>query len=58
MQGVRMVLVEQCWHKSLVPLMDAVRKEFKDIPTYVSFDIDAIDPGYCPGTGMNVPYSG
>ena len=46
-----MVYVEQCWHKSLSPLMDAVRKEFKDIPTYVSFDIDAIDPNLCPGTG-------
>ena len=52
MQGVRIVLAEQCWHKSLLPLMDAVRKEFKDIPTYITFDIDAIDPGCCPGTGM------
>ena len=51
MQGVRIVLAEQCWHKSLLPLMDAVRKEFKDIPTYITFDIDAIDPGCCPGTG-------
>lgn len=46
-----MVFTEQCWHRSLSPLMDAVRREFKDIPTYVSFDIDAIDPCLCPGTG-------
>ena len=52
LQGVRMVFVEECWHKSLSPLMDAVRKEFKDTPTYISFDIDAIDPCLCPGTGM------
>ena len=51
-QGIRMVMAEQCWHKSLSPLMEAVRKEYKDIPTYVSFDIDAIDPGFCPGTGI------
>ena len=50
-QGVRMVMAEQCWHKSLSPLMKAVRNEFKDVPTYISFDIDAIDPGLCPGTG-------
>lgn len=46
-----MVMAEQCWHKSLSPLMKVVRNEFKDVPTYISFDIDAIDPGYCPGTG-------
>ena len=49
-----MVLVEQCWHKSLSPLMEEVRKEFKDVPTYISFDIDAIDPCFCPGTGKSV----
>jgi hypothetical protein len=56
MQGVKIVLAEQCWHKSLSPLMDAVRKEFKDVPTYITFDIDGVDPSCCPGTG-NLIYS-
>ena len=51
LQGVKIVLAEQCWHKSLSPLMDAVRKEFKDTPTYITFDIDGVDPSCCPGTG-------
>ena len=34
--------------------MEEVRKEFKDVPTYISFDIDAIDPCFCPGTGKSV----
>lgn len=51
MQGVKIVLAEQCWHKSLSPLMDTVRMEFKDVPTYITFDIDGVDPSCCPGTG-------
>ena len=33
--------------------MDKVRGQFKDIPTYCTFDIDAIDPANCPGTGKH-----
>jgi guanidinobutyrase len=36
------VQAEECWHKSLVPLMDQVRKRMGDTPLYLSFDIDAI----------------
>ncbi len=32
--------------------MDKIRSKFKDIPTYCTFDIDAIDPTNCPGTGI------
>ena len=28
-----------------------VREIVGDRPVYLSFDIDAIDPGFCPGTG-------
>lgn len=28
--------------------------EFKDTPTYISFDIDCLDPAYAPGTGTPV----
>ena len=31
--------------------MNKARKIVGDSPTYVSFDIDAIDPSYAPGTG-------
>ncbi|XP_033012394.1 agmatinase, mitochondrial [Lacerta agilis] len=50
-QGFRVVLAEDCWMKSLVPLMAEVRKQMGDKPVYISFDIDGIDPAYAPGTG-------
>ncbi|KAJ7306546.1 hypothetical protein JRQ81_009908 [Phrynocephalus forsythii] len=50
-QGFRVVLAEDCWWKSLVPLMAEVRQQMGDKPVYISFDIDGIDPAYAPGTG-------
>lgn len=43
--------VEECWFKSLAPLMDEVRNQMGKGPVYLSFDIDALDPGFAPGTG-------
>lgn len=50
-QGFRVVLAEECWHRSLVPLMVEVREQLGAGPVYLSFDIDALDPGFAPGTG-------
>ncbi|XP_034609029.1 agmatinase, mitochondrial [Trachemys scripta elegans] len=50
-QGFRVVLAEDCWLKSLVPLMGEVRKQMGATPIYISFDIDGLDPAYAPGTG-------
>ena len=47
-----MVFSDECWNKSLTPLMEVVRKQMKDIPVYLTFDIDGIDALYCPGTGI------
>ena len=44
--------VEELWHKSLAPLMQQIREHIgSETPVYLSFDIDAIDPSACPGTG-------
>jgi guanidinobutyrase len=51
-QGFRMIMAKDCWHKSLVPLMDSIRDQIgPDKPVYITFDIDGIDPAFCPGTG-------
>lgn len=50
-QGFRVVQAEECWHKSLEPLMAEVRQQLGDDPVYISFDIDGLDPAYAPGTG-------
>lgn len=55
-QGVRVVPAEECWYKSLAPLMDEVREQFgSNIPAYLSFDIDGLDPSVAPGTGTPEP---
>ncbi|XP_051493080.1 agmatinase, mitochondrial [Apus apus] len=51
LQGFRVVPAEECWGKSLVPLMEEVRRQMGDKPVYISFDIDGLDPAYAPGTG-------
>ena len=50
-QGFRVVQAEDCWHKSLTPLMAEVREQLGDGPVYLSFDIDGLDPSVAPGTG-------
>jgi len=50
-QGFRVVQAEECWHKSLTPLMAEVREQLGDGPVYLSFDIDGLDPAFAGGTG-------
>lgn len=50
-QGFRVVQAEECWHRSLRPLMSEVRGMVGARPVYISFDIDGLDPAFAPGTG-------
>jgi guanidinobutyrase len=50
-QGFRVVQAEECWHRSLAPLMDEVRTQIGSGPMYLSFDIDGLDPSFAAGTG-------
>lgn len=50
-QGFRVVQAEECWHRSLSPLMAEVRAQMGAGPVYLSFDIDALDPALAPGCG-------
>ena len=55
-QGVRVVPAEDCWYQSLAPLMAEVRDRVgPDTPTYLTFDIDGLDPSVAPGTGTPEP---
>ena len=49
--GVRMVRIEEAMEKGLKAIMAEARQIVGDQPTYVSFDIDMLDPVYAPGTG-------
>lgn len=50
-QGFRVVQAEECWYRSLSPLMGEIREQIGQGPVYISFDIDGLDPAYAPGTG-------
>ncbi len=54
-QGMRVVQAEECWYRSLAPLMEEVRAQLGDGPVYLSFDIDGLDPSCAPGTGTPEP---
>lgn len=50
-QGIEVVPAEECWYKSLAPLMARVRDRIGRHPTYLTYDIDSLEPGLAPGTG-------
>jgi guanidinobutyrase len=50
-KGWTVVQAEECWHKSLKPLIADIRAKIGDTPTYLSYDIDSLDPAFAPGTG-------
>jgi guanidinobutyrase len=55
-RGVRVVPAEECWYRSLAPLMAEVREQIgSERPLYLSFDIDGLDPSVAPGTGTPEP---
>lgn len=54
-KGWTVVQAEDCWYRSLAPLMDCVRETVGDAPVYLSFDIDSLDPAFAPGTGTVEP---
>ena len=55
-QGVRVVQAEESWYQSMTPLMEEIREVIgEEIPTYLSFDIDGLDPSVAPGTGTPEP---
>lgn len=55
-QGARVVQAEECWHKSLAPLMTEIGDSLgSEAPVYLSFDIDGLDPSVAPGTGTPEP---
>ncbi len=50
-QGIRVIYMEEFLQRSVGDVMAEARAIAGDGPTYVSFDIDCIDPSMAPGTG-------
>ena len=53
--GWTVIQAEECWHRSLKPLMAEIRAKIGDAPVYLSYDIDSLDPAFAPGTGTVEP---
>jgi guanidinopropionase len=49
--GVRMIRIEEAMERGTKAVMAEARAIVGDAETYVSFDIDMLDPVYAPGTG-------
>lgn len=50
-QGIRVMEIEECFEMGSEAIMEEARRVVGDGPSYVSFDIDCLDPTYAPGTG-------
>jgi guanidinopropionase len=49
--GMRVVLIEEFAERGVDAIVDEARQVVGDGPTYISFDVDGLDPVYAPGTG-------
>lgn len=49
--GFQQWLAPDLWHKSLTPLAAEIRQHIGDQKTYITYDIDSLDPAFAPGTG-------
>ena len=50
-KGWTVIQAEDLWYKSLAPLMADIRAKIGNTPTYLTYDIDSLDPAFAPGTG-------
>lgn len=54
-QGIRMLDYDEYESLGRAAVVDEIRRVIGDGPTYISFDIDGLDPVYAPGTGSPEP---
>ncbi|MDK3073068.1 agmatinase [Sedimentitalea sp. JM2-8] len=49
--GFQQFPAHDLWHRSLAGMGAEIRRDIGDRPTYVTYDIDSLDPAFAPGTG-------
>jgi guanidinopropionase len=49
--GMRVIFIEEFSEVGVEKVIDELRRITGDGPTYVSFDVDSLDPAFAPGTG-------
>lgn len=50
-EGIRVIPIEEYFARGAEDIMTEARSVVGDRPTYVSYDIDFVDPAFAPGTG-------
>ncbi|MEM9845326.1 MAG: agmatinase [Pseudomonadota bacterium] len=50
-EGIRLILIEEFFARGVEDVMAEARDIVGTAPTYVSYDIDFVDPTFAPGTG-------
>lgn len=50
-QGIRVITIEEFHDLGVNAVIAEARRVVGDEPTYISFDVDGLDPVYAPGTG-------
>ncbi len=53
--GGSLVTAPQVDERGIRAVMAEIKEKIGDRPTYLSFDIDGVDPAFAPGTGTPVP---
>ena len=49
--GFQQFSAHEFWGRDLSMLGGEIRRDIGDVPTYISYDIDSLDPAFAPGTG-------
>ena len=49
--GIRVIFMEEFTSLGIEPTLNEIRRVVGQGPTYLSFDIDSLDPAFAPGTG-------
>ncbi len=49
--GFQQFPAQELWGRSLATLGAEIRRDIGDVPVYLTYDIDSLDPAYAPGTG-------
>ncbi|MEL7204503.1 MAG: arginase family protein, partial [Pseudomonadota bacterium] len=50
-EGIRLILIEEFFARGVEDVMAEAREIAGTGPTYISYDIDFVDPTFAPGTG-------
>jgi guanidinopropionase len=50
-RGMRVVFIEEVVERGIVAVIGEIRRVVGGGPTYVTFDVDSLDPAFAPGTG-------